>query len=246
MAEPLSNSLQQAFDQVNAFARTDEDLRELADIIGPEALEHVKQARECLDLIIKSWEQGRTDGLSVHGYFLQHQEHIRQSLEIAESYTALVADAFRASRDDAEQLPAPVAPETPWLFSIPLDRTMQEAALWVPHFRTFAKRRNSQAILEAIEAGDVQIHLVLDRGEVVAAIGTRVFDHERGRIGELMWWGGKSIPATQSVLPELFQFLGEQGCSRLIATGREGLTRILEPHGFKRTQITLEKPFNVR
>ncbi|UVF22864.1 hypothetical protein HPT29_028345 (plasmid) [Microvirga terrae] len=245
MVQPLSNSFQQRFDQVHAFALTDESLREIADVIGPDVLEHIRQARECLDLIIQSWEQGRTDGLSIHGYLLQHQEHMRQSMEIAESYTALVANAFRDTQGDAEQEVTPAVPETPWLFSIPLERTMQEVGLWMPHFQTFAKRRNSQAILEAIQAGDVQIHLVLDRGDVVAAIGTRVFDHERGRIGELMWWGGKSIPATQSVLPELFQLLGEQGCSRLVATGREGLTRILEPHGFKRTQITLEKPFNV-
>lgn len=127
------------------------------------------------------------------------------------------------------------------LHTIPLSQTFERVQEWLPYFITFAHRRNAQAIWQAIQNGGVQIHLVEDEGRTVAAIGTRIFDHETGRIGDLMWVGGNNRPAILKAIPSLEHFLREQGCVRVIVTGRLSLERLLKPQGFAPTQITLEK-----
>jgi hypothetical protein len=127
------------------------------------------------------------------------------------------------------------------LHTIPLNQTFERVQEWLPHFVTFAHRRNAQAIWNAIQNGTVQIHLVEDEGRTVAAIGTRIFDHETGRIGDLMWVGGQSRPAILKAIPPIEAFLREQGCVRVIVTGRLSLARVMKPLGYAPTQVTLEK-----
>jgi hypothetical protein len=129
------------------------------------------------------------------------------------------------------------------IHTIPLDQTFVLIREWLPHFLTFAKRRNSQAIWQAINDGEVQIHLVKDgSGSTVAAVGTRVFDHpEAGRVGDIVWAGGSDLKTIISSFPEIEAFLGRQGCRRIIMTGRLSLARVFAPLGYAPTQITLEK-----
>jgi hypothetical protein len=127
------------------------------------------------------------------------------------------------------------------LVSIPISRTFEAVDGWMPHFLTFARRRNAQHIWQRIHDGEIQIHLVMKDGASVAAIGTHTYDHEKGRIADLVWCGGENIPAILDILPTLEHRLGEQGCSRIILTGREGWLRLLRPRGYRKAQITLEK-----
>ncbi len=71
--------------QADKFVNETPELSMHAETLRPVIIDHVKQARDCLDRIATVMERDgkQADSVVIHGYYLQHDEHIKTIRELA-------------------------------------------------------------------------------------------------------------------------------------------------------------------
>lgn len=94
---------QEHHNQIEAF--TQAALRhpkalDLREQFRPGILEHLKQAHECLGLIIQGHELGsQIPGSAVYGYALQHEEHMKAAQELSRQ---LITQTIEILQEEAQ------------------------------------------------------------------------------------------------------------------------------------------------
>jgi tRNA G37 N-methylase Trm5 len=97
MFTPLSQDEHQALDIGVPAAKEHPGVLELIELFRPVILNHLRQAHDCLGLIIKNVEAGAAGatGAVMHGYGIQHNENMKEAEDLMQLLSTLVLEFLK-------------------------------------------------------------------------------------------------------------------------------------------------------
>lgn len=99
----------------------------------------------------------------------------------------------------------------------------------------------SEKALDSVVEGKTQAWLVMDGETPIAGVLTEIFDTLDAKTLEVLAVGGKDVSKWLLMLDWVADWGQSQGCKRLVVTGRIGWQRLLQPMGFEKTAVVLER-----
>jgi hypothetical protein len=97
-------------------------------------------------------------------------------------------------------------------------------------------------LASAIDSGQVRVLYVWDEGKQrsLAAMGVADVENTRCKGLNVVWAAGNRA-AIEAILPQLEAYARDCGADVITETGRLGWEPVLAKHGWKATQVTMEK-----
>lgn len=101
MSERIPQEVRAAIGIGEELVRSSQEVSELVEQFRPAILDHLKQAHDCLGLIIKNYEQGggNVPGLVVHGYLTQHNENMKEAEELTKTLAGFVLELLKDEQE---------------------------------------------------------------------------------------------------------------------------------------------------
>ena len=96
-----------------------------------------------------------------------------------------------------------------------------------------------EGVKTAIEQRQAQLWAVWEGQRCLAALVTKITDHDKGRVCTIAHCGGIELCSWREHLNVLEAWAREKGCCRIDIVGRKGWERVLP--GFEQTGVVLEK-----
>jgi len=117
------------------------------------------------------------------------------------------------------------------------------APLLAPAVARSRGRMSVDALRALVEAQDAQLWVAREGDGILGAWTTRIVTYHAGaKVCEIVFCGGSAIERWMIPgLNMLEAWAKAQGCDRMEAIGRHGWERMLEPYGYRREYIVLEK-----
>jgi hypothetical protein len=119
-----------------------------------------------------------------------------------------------------------------------------QTKFWLHHLERVPTRRETSlmALLESIDKGEMRILYVWDEGKQFskAAMGVRDVANDFKKGLDVVWAAGNRR-AIEAILPQLEAYARDCGADVITETGRLGWEPVLARHGWKATQVTMEK-----
>lgn len=97
-------------------------------------------------------------------------------------------------------------------------------------------------ISDKLCTGEMQLWVAEDaEGDVFMVLLTQLAKYPKGKVCFLLGVAGKDMAGWLDELMELLKTWSlEQGCSKIIAQGRDGWERALKPHGYEKTHTVVQ------
>lgn len=98
-----------------------------------------------------------------------------------------------------------------------------------------------QTLVEHLLEGKMQLWVLMDNGEVVAIVCTRIYLQYGVTLAEIVLYSGELNDTILDHLPEIEAWASEQGAEVLRIEGRDGWRRALKPRGYALEHVALFK-----
>lgn len=96
--------------------------------------------------------------------------------------------------------------------------------------------------LDQIDLGHQQLWIAFDGQRIMGVVTTRVVPYPHRKMLEIVYCAGDSLKEWMSDMLDLLDHWREDnGCQGTELVGREGWTKLLEPFGFRKTYVVMEK-----